>query len=225
MQPGDEHRPNLPAPVPPAWPVACRPASTPPPPNARCPRFHAQLDKDERRLLLLSALLFPLRELTTLVKGRPAPVAGHIVREALKWRNKDVEGVAALLKEAPKLAAVHGRLRTGWCATRRACMRRAYVGARGRCCTGLFLHCSVEQAGCSYAQVGCSYAQVVRSYTQVVRSYTQVGCSYAQVGCSYAQVGCSYAQVGVQQGRLPKHRSAPVGVRRDRLLKHGMPVQ
>ena len=80
------------------------------------------LNKEERRLLLLAALLLPLRgAVTTTAPGgasgkggnKPQPAASAVVRNALKWRAKDAEGVALLHEAAPELAAIHARLVRG----------------------------------------------------------------------------------------------------------------
>lgn len=58
-----------------------RPANTSPTLHTH----HLQLDKDERRALLLSALLLPLRQLKYSVKGKEWPVSSFVVRDSLKW--------------------------------------------------------------------------------------------------------------------------------------------
>ncbi|KAK3278686.1 hypothetical protein CYMTET_13393 [Cymbomonas tetramitiformis] len=68
------------------------------------------LSCEEYRILLLASLLLPLRKCTIPVKKKQVPLASHIVREALKMRTKDAEGVAALHAAADKLAALAGDL-------------------------------------------------------------------------------------------------------------------
>jgi hypothetical protein len=69
-----------------------------------------QLSVEERRLLLLSALLLPLRKLQHKFKNKQAPATGFIIRESIKWRTKDVDGVALLHAQVGELAAVHREL-------------------------------------------------------------------------------------------------------------------
>jgi hypothetical protein len=59
-----------------------------------------QLDQEERRFLLLSALLLPLAQCTspTGPKGKQLPVVQYIVRESIKWRAKDAD-TSVLLHE------------------------------------------------------------------------------------------------------------------------------
>lgn len=48
-----------------------------------------QLDKEERRFLLLAALLLPLRALQHVPpRGKPAPATAVVIRDSLKWRVK-----------------------------------------------------------------------------------------------------------------------------------------
>ena len=82
--------------------------------------LEAWLSVEERRLLLLAGCLMPLRRATIPTAGggkagggrggAPAPVSAYIIREALKWRVKEVEGTAALHEAAPQLAAIRARL-------------------------------------------------------------------------------------------------------------------
>jgi hypothetical protein len=65
-----------------------------------------QLSEEDRRLFLLAALLLPLRQLSYRFKNKQQPASSHIIREALKWRVKEVEGVAALHVHALDLAQV-----------------------------------------------------------------------------------------------------------------------
>jgi hypothetical protein len=74
-------------------------------------RFHVcpiptQLSEEDRRLFLLAALLLPLRQLSYAFKNKQQPASSHIIRESLKWRVKEVEGVAALHAHAVDLAQV-----------------------------------------------------------------------------------------------------------------------
>ena len=79
--------------------------------SACCVSAWLQLSVEERRLLLLAALLLPLRKLTYTVKGnKQAPASAFIIREAVKWRGKDVDGVALLHTQVVELAAVHREL-------------------------------------------------------------------------------------------------------------------
>ncbi|KXZ51707.1 hypothetical protein GPECTOR_11g156 [Gonium pectorale] len=73
-----------------------------------------KMDKDERRFLLLAALMLPLRELQhSPPKGRPVPAAAALIRDSLKWRVKDIEMTAVLHDTAAELAAAHAALRQG----------------------------------------------------------------------------------------------------------------
>jgi hypothetical protein len=57
--------------------------------------------------VLLAALLLPLRELAYSVKANKLqPATSYIIRESLKWRVKEVDGVVALHSHAAQLAAV-----------------------------------------------------------------------------------------------------------------------
>lgn len=70
-----------------------------------------QLSEEERRLFLLAALLLPLRLLAYNVKAnKQQPASAHIIRESLKWRVKEVEGVAALHTQAVDMARVYDRV-------------------------------------------------------------------------------------------------------------------
>jgi hypothetical protein len=75
-------------------------------------RLQEALSEEARRLARLAALLLPLRLASAPGQGRrPAPLPSRIMREALKWRAKDGEAVAALQAAAPVLLAVHEQLR------------------------------------------------------------------------------------------------------------------
>jgi hypothetical protein len=65
---------------------------------------------EERRLLLLAALLLPLRKLSYKVKNKQAAASSYIIRESIKWRTKDVDGTALLHAQVEQLAAVHREL-------------------------------------------------------------------------------------------------------------------
>lgn len=69
-----------------------------------------QLSVEERRLLLLAALLLPLRKLTYKVKNKQAAASSYIIRESIKWRTKDVDQTALLHVLVEELAAVHREL-------------------------------------------------------------------------------------------------------------------
>lgn len=70
-----------------------------------------QLSLEERRLLLVAALLLPLRQLSYPAKGnKQAPASSYVIRDSIKWRNKDVEGVALLHAQVAELASVHKEL-------------------------------------------------------------------------------------------------------------------
>lgn len=72
----------------------------------------AQLDKDERRFVLLAALLMPLRGLQLpAVKGKQVTATAAVIRDSLKWRVKDIEMTAALHDAAVELVAAHAVLR------------------------------------------------------------------------------------------------------------------
>ncbi|GLC34026.1 hypothetical protein PLESTB_000830000 [Pleodorina starrii] len=73
-----------------------------------------ELDKDERRFLLLAALLLPLRGLQVpAAKGKPVPATAALIRDSLKWRVKDIEMTTALHDTAAELAAAHAVLLRG----------------------------------------------------------------------------------------------------------------
>ncbi|PNW70586.1 hypothetical protein CHLRE_17g726000v5 [Chlamydomonas reinhardtii] len=80
--------------------------------NARA--LGLEMDKEERRFLLLAALLLPLRGLQHQPpKGKPVPATAALIRDALKWRVKDIEMSAALAEAAVELAAAHAVLVKG----------------------------------------------------------------------------------------------------------------
>ncbi|KAH7619045.1 hypothetical protein Ndes2526B_g05994 [Nannochloris sp. 'desiccata'] len=69
------------------------------------------LSLEDRRLLLLAALLLPLRRCTVLgPKGRTQSMAAHVIRDSLKWKAKDVELIDTLHTVAPRLLGVHRQL-------------------------------------------------------------------------------------------------------------------
>lgn len=81
-------------------------------PCVACMDFTAQLlsrasietDAEQRRFLLLAAVLLPLRSMVyDIGKGRQGPVSSYAIREGLKWRAKDVDAVTALHQVAPQL--------------------------------------------------------------------------------------------------------------------------
>eukprot|EP00878_Enallax_costatus_P037486 GHUV01042347.1.p1 GENE.GHUV01042347.1~~GHUV01042347.1.p1 ORF type:complete len:185 (+),score=64.76 GHUV01042347.1:236-790(+) len=66
-----------------------------------------ELSPEDRRLLLLAALLLPLRSLSYSVKAnKQQPATAYIIRESLKWRVKEVDGVALLHAQVTQLAEV-----------------------------------------------------------------------------------------------------------------------
>lgn len=74
--------------------------------------LHAtQLTPEDKRLLLLAALLLPLRVLSYPVKAnKQQPASAHIIRESLKWRTKEVEGVALLHAQVTNLAEAYSAI-------------------------------------------------------------------------------------------------------------------
>ncbi|EFJ52690.1 hypothetical protein VOLCADRAFT_85925, partial [Volvox carteri f. nagariensis] len=73
-----------------------------------------QMDKEERRFLLLAALLLPLRDLRApAAKGKPVPATAALIRDSIKWRVKDIEMTGALHDAAAELAAAHAVLSKG----------------------------------------------------------------------------------------------------------------
>jgi len=71
------------------------------------------LSLEDRRLLLLAALLLPLRRCTVLgAKGRVQSMAAHVIRDSLKWKTKDVELIDTMHTVAPRLLDVHRQLGT-----------------------------------------------------------------------------------------------------------------
>ena len=77
-------------------------------------RDGSQLAHDERRLLFLAALLLPLRQLTYEAKpGKEAPASSYVVRESLKWRAKDADGVVAMHSAVGDLAEVLREMQSG----------------------------------------------------------------------------------------------------------------
>ncbi|KAG2428655.1 hypothetical protein HXX76_011360 [Chlamydomonas incerta] len=80
--------------------------------NARA--LGLEMDKEERRFLLLAALLLPLRGLQHQPpKGKPVPATAALIRDSLKWRVKDIEMSGALAEAAAELAAAHALLVKG----------------------------------------------------------------------------------------------------------------
>jgi tRNA nucleotidyltransferase/poly(A) polymerase len=68
---------------------------------------------EDRRLVLLAALLLPLRRCTVLgAKGRMQSMAAHVIRDSLKWKAKDVELIDTMHIVAPRLLDVHRQLGT-----------------------------------------------------------------------------------------------------------------
>ena len=62
-------------------------------------------------MALMAALLLPLREVTIpLSKGKTTPLASWIIKDGIKWTNREADGVAALHAEASKLLSVSQQL-------------------------------------------------------------------------------------------------------------------
>ncbi len=62
---------------------------------------------EERRVALLSALLLPLRAAEISKDGKqPTPLTSYVVLDAIKWKRKDAEAVAALHAAAPELLRI-----------------------------------------------------------------------------------------------------------------------
>jgi tRNA nucleotidyltransferase/poly(A) polymerase len=79
--------------------------------NEKNEKEEEKVSLEDRRLLLLSALLLPLRRCTVLgTKGRPQSMAAHVIRDSLKWKTKDVELVDTMHSVAPRLLEVHRQL-------------------------------------------------------------------------------------------------------------------
>jgi tRNA nucleotidyltransferase/poly(A) polymerase len=71
----------------------------------------AQVSLEDRRLLLLAALLLPLRRCTVVgAKGKTQSMAAHVIRDSLKWKAKDVELIDTMHAVAPRLVDVHRQL-------------------------------------------------------------------------------------------------------------------
>jgi len=69
------------------------------------------LEAEERRFLMLAALLLPLRGVTVDgAKNKPVAATVHIVRDSIKWRTKDADTVQVLHEAAQELAAVAAHL-------------------------------------------------------------------------------------------------------------------
>ncbi|KAG2449718.1 hypothetical protein HYH02_005245 [Chlamydomonas schloesseri] len=82
--------------------------------DANAQALGLEVDKEERRFLLLAALLLPLRGLQYQPpKGKPVPATAALIRDSLKWRVKDIEMSAALAEAAAELAAAHAVLVKG----------------------------------------------------------------------------------------------------------------
>lgn len=66
----------------------------------------------------MAALLLPLRQLTCPAGKKQQPLSSHIIREGIKWRNKDVDTTAALHEAAPELLQLYRQLKEagtgGW---------------------------------------------------------------------------------------------------------------
>ena len=71
------------------------------------------IDEDERCTTLMAALLLPLRSVSVSVgKGskKEGPLAAWIIKEAIKWPNKDTDGVTLLHSAASSLLDISKRL-------------------------------------------------------------------------------------------------------------------
>ena len=76
-----------------------------------CVRMQTPVSQDERQALLLAALLLPLRAASIPGKGnKSTPLASWIVKEGIKWTNRDADGVVALHQEAAVLLQVSQQL-------------------------------------------------------------------------------------------------------------------
>ena len=63
---------------------------------------------EEKRLLLLSSLLLPLRSrMVTGLKGKPSPAAFHAIRESIKWKAKDADNTVMLHEAAESLLSIY----------------------------------------------------------------------------------------------------------------------
>ena len=69
-----------------------------------------RLEPAELCTALAAALLLPLRGVTVKERKAREPAPAWLVRDGLKWNNRDAEGVAALHACAPQLAEVHQQL-------------------------------------------------------------------------------------------------------------------
>ena len=69
-----------------------------------------QLEPAELCTALAAALLLPLRGITVAERKAREPAPAWLVRDGIKWNNRDAEGVAALHACAPQLAQVHQQL-------------------------------------------------------------------------------------------------------------------
>lgn len=66
------------------------------------------LTLEEKRQLLIAALFLPLRELQTANgKNRLQTLSSHVIRDALKWKNKDVEAVELMHAVSSELCSIY----------------------------------------------------------------------------------------------------------------------
>ena len=72
--------------------------------------MQVQLDPAETCTALAAALLLPLRGITVKERKSREPAPAWLVRDGIKWNNRDADGVAALHACAPQLAQVHQQL-------------------------------------------------------------------------------------------------------------------
>lgn len=70
-----------------------------------------QMDKEARRIFLLAALLLPLRRCSYSVTSKKVLVTSYIIRDSIKWRVKDIDGVATLHEVLPELARLYHRIK------------------------------------------------------------------------------------------------------------------
>ncbi|KAK9804968.1 hypothetical protein WJX73_005470 [Symbiochloris irregularis] len=81
-----------------------------------CKAQQPAFEEDERCMALMAALLLPLRSATvSMGKGskKGAPLAAWIIKEAIKWPNKDTDGVTLLHSLAPGLLDISNSLQAG----------------------------------------------------------------------------------------------------------------
>jgi hypothetical protein len=92
-------------------------------------------------MLLLAALLLPLRQLSCPAGKKRQPLSSYIIRESIKWRNKDLETTALLHEVAPELLQLHRLLQDAGAGRARR-PRPAWPAPAG---------CLTAPAGCAWA--------------------------------------------------------------------------